>query len=397
MKFRKVVCLCAAMLAMSATAYAEEAVETEVETEVVTETAAEAAAGALSDDWTDFQVQIDDEVYQFPMMCKDFMAYGWTCEEAAETQLAPYEYSGFTFRRGTTSCYVYLLNYGINTVSAEKCIVGGLSVDKDNWESAGYTITLPGGIVGGVADQAAIEAAYGTPNDVYEGDLYTELTYSMDSYEDMDLYVYKESGVLEEINIRNFAEPEGFDGGEVSEEVPADVAAYVKPDALSEDMSAYEIEIAGSAYSLPVPVSALLADGWELNEDDSDSYVAADYYGWVYLRKDNQEMMVSAYNYEDYATVPANCWVKELTVGGYDLEMDGALPGGVRIGITEDELIAILEANDIAYEVEDSSDTFRYYTYNQVDYDKQCEVMVYKADNGQFTKDTVTSVTCRNE
>ncbi len=115
----------------------------------------------------------------------------------------------------------------------------------------------------------------------------------------------------------------------MNEEVPAEITAYQKPEGLSDDLAAYEIELDGTAYSLPVPVSALLADGWEINPSETDEYVVARDSGWVGLIKGGQSFHTLAWNSADYATIPENCWIESLEVGGYDLKLDGALPGGI--------------------------------------------------------------------
>ena len=46
------------------------------------ETETEGASSGISEKWSDYQIQIDGEVYQFPMMYSDFTAYGWSTEDA---------------------------------------------------------------------------------------------------------------------------------------------------------------------------------------------------------------------------------------------------------------------------------------------------------------------------
>ena len=207
--------------------------------------------------------------------------------------------------------------------------------------------------------------------------------------------MFKESGRLEDITIENFVAPDGFEAGEVNDEVPEEITAYQKPEALSDDLTAYEIELDGAVYRLPVPVSTLLADGWEINPSETDEYIVARNSGWVGLIKGGQSFHVLAWNNADYATIPENCWIESLAAGGYDLELDGALPGGIRIGMGKDDFLAVLKAGDMAYEEEASGD-FLYYTYNENSYDQKCEVMVYTGADGQFPQNTVAEVSCSN-
>ncbi|MCD7815129.1 MAG: hypothetical protein LUH20_14000 [Lachnospiraceae bacterium] len=388
------VCMAAAFSSMSflpaETAAAEETL-TEDESEPGTESETEEAS------WMDFQVEIDEDVYVLPMMYEEFVSYGWSLEDAddAEDTLEPYAYSFYSFQMDDRTITAYVLNLGINTMPIEECIVAGLSIDDYYWSDQDVLVELPCGITLGESTLEDIEAAYGSPTEIYEGSLYTQYTYEEDYNQEIELQVFLESGVLEDIRIENFIEPDGFEPGEMSTEVPQSILGYTKPDSLSSDPAVYEIEIDGDCYELPVPVSVLLEDGWELEEEDSDSQIVAKYFGWVTLRKNNQSFSAIVTNDADYATIPENCWLEELSVGGYTLDLDGALAGGVRIGITEEEFLSILEESGIAYECTESGD-YRYYTYNAPSYGCGCEVTIYVGTDSYFEKDTIISVSCEN-
>lgn len=403
MSFKRYLAGMAAALMVGSCAYAEadtEAVtEAAAQTETVTEAAVSTQAGAgaaatLSDKWSDFQIQIDGEIYQFPMMYEDWKAYGWTEKDPGD-ELEPNQYQMMYFEKDGVTCMVFVLNLGISNRAAEDCIVAGMELDHFDWESNIGEVLLPGGLVRGTSTLEDIEAAYGQPSDSYEGDLYYDYTYETDYNSSVELYVYKESGVLEDVEVRNFVEPEGFDAGEVNEEVPAEILAYEKPEALGEDLTAFEIELVGQTYTLPVPVQTLLDDGWEINPSDTEEFVKGNSSGWVGLIHEGQSFRTLAYNNASYATLPENCWIEELEIGGYGLELEGALPGGIRTGITEEEFLGILDAAGMAYTVEESGD-FKYYTYNEKEYDQCCEATVYTASDGSFQQNTVIEVACRN-
>ena len=191
MKMRNMALLTAAVLAAAMPVSAQET-EQAAETEIISEVAASDidTEQQLSDKWSDFQIQIDGTVYQFPMMYDDFVALGWSSDEVEGQELEPNQYGYYTFSRDDVECSVYLLNFGVNTEPAEKCIVGGLSIDNYFWPVDTGNVVLPGGIEKGKSDVEAIKAAYGTPSDTYEGELYTELTYETDIYSNLELTVY---------------------------------------------------------------------------------------------------------------------------------------------------------------------------------------------------------------
>jgi hypothetical protein len=351
----------------------------------------------LSEDWKDYQIKIEDQVYQFPMTVTEFEALGWTANEDDLSDLQPNQYNTVRFTKGDAKCTVYVINLGKNTLPASECLAGGISIDHFDWPlEEGSTITLPGGIERGVSDAEAIEAAYGTPSDTYEGDLYKEYTYKTDSYSNIELQVYNETGLLESLRIRNFVEPEGFDAGEVSTEVPQLVSSYTKPESLSETPADYQIELDGEVYELPVPVSVLSADGWELDDSASDSEISAGSFGWVVLQKGGQQIREIAVNPEDYATIPENCWIEELTIGGYTLEAEGGVTGGISVGMTEADFLQVLEDNGIDYELTSESGNFKYYTYNKKAYDQCFEATIYTGEDGQFPENTIMELTCSN-
>lgn len=413
MKMKKLSLLFAAMMLFAGSVSSAESVAEEVQTEASSEAQAETSSEAqteaqtgadaaadqtgLSEKWSDFQIQIDDQVYQFPMTYQDFVSYGWTSEDSEFPTLEPSQYDLLYFTKDDVRCMAYVINLAKNNMAADQCLVGGISIDSFDWDVSAGNVVLPGGIVRGEASVAAIEEAYGTPSDVYEGDLYKKLTYETDSYCRLEMSVDNETGVLSDIEVRNFVEPEGFDAGEISEEIPAEVTAYEKPDALGDSLEEFRISLDGAVYEVPVPVSVLIADGWELDTSDSDAEVAAHDIGWVTLRKGGQEIREIAVNYADYATIPENCWFETLSVGGYTLEAEGELPCGIKTGMAEADLTAILDQAGVTYTTEaDEGSDFAYYKINELAYDQCYELTVYKGDDGHFGKDTVMEVTCRN-
>lgn len=396
---------CSAVLAGSAMAAEVEAVteavaETEA-AEVVTEAAVEAAtegtAAQISEELYDFQIQLDGEVYQFPMTFDEFVAYGWEFDgepEELEMDLEPNQYDLVYFTKGDVECMVFVLNLGLNTQPISAGLVGGISIDNFDWDVNTGSVVLAKEIERGKATLEDIKAAYGNPTDTYEGDLYTSLSYEKDLYQNVELYVYKESGVLEDVEIRNFVVPEGFDAGEVNEEVPEDVTAYQAPAELGSDLMAFNVEFDGALYQLPCPVSELVANGWTIDTDNSAEYIPAKSSDWVAFIKEGYTFDILAYNNADYATIPENCWVEELSAGGYGMETTMSVPGGIKIGTTEDELKAALDGAGMTYELYEGSsyrsyqvgeyswDGYTFYVYTDEEYEHYPLNTVYQIEAG---------------
>ncbi len=321
---------------------------------------------ALSDDLYSFQMLLDGELYTFPMSYADFTAMGWEYDGDANETISPNEYTvAETFEKDGLEIYVTLVNLGINTVTYADSLVGGISLDPYQTEDAPDTeAEFPGGVLFGAATAEDIEAAYGTPTDTYEGEMYTKLTYEYDYYREWDFYVYADSGVLDEFEVRNFVADEEANAAaaaEVTDEPTEAVLAYTAPEKLGEDPMGFTVEYAGDLYQLPAPVSVFVENGWTLKEELSDAIVSGGDYGWVTLMKDNQEFRTIAQNYDPNATVIENCFITEVEADALGPDLSLALPGGAAMGMTEEELIAWLDEMGLEYE-KDDSDSYIYYS-----------------------------------
>lgn len=381
----------------------QENAEAETEAAGTEENAAEmqadGAGGAqLSENLYDFQIQLDGEVYQFPMSYEEFLAYGWEISStySDETEkLEPNQYDLVYFSKGDVECMAFALNLGLNTMPVSECMIGGISIDNFDWDLSKGEVLLPGGIRRGVSTLEDVTAAYGSATDTYEGELYTSLTYEKDYYQSVELYIYKESGVLEDVEIRNFTEPEGFDAGEVNEDVPEEIAAYTAPEELGTDLTSYTVEFDGVLYQLPCPVSELEANGWTIDTDNSAEYIPAKSSDWVAFLKGGLSFDILAYNSADYATIPSNCWVEDLEAGGYGLEVSIKVPG-VQIGTPEEELVQALEDAGVEYEMEEGS-SYRYYQVGEYSWNAVSFYVYTDEESGSYPVNTVYKIEVGHE
>lgn len=334
------------------------AAETTGQTETAADTA-QAAAGTLGTDVYAFQVEYAGNLIQLPMTYGDFTAMGWTLSknDSPDTMVPTGSYTMATFNNGEVSAYVDMINFGINEAPLQECLVAGIKLDM-SWgdtDLAANPVKLPGGISMGTSNVDDIKAAYGEPSDTYDSDLYTKLTYEKDSYQRVELYVYKEGNTLLQADIRNFAEPEGFDKGSVSTDVPDIVSSYKAPTALGGDYMEPDVEFMGSFYRLPAPVSAFLANGWEMKDVAADAFVEGGGLQFIEMMKDNQTVRFSVYNLTENATSIENCFVTELSFGNYDPEILGLkLSEEVTLGADKSELIAKATERGYLYEDEDN-------------------------------------------
>lgn len=348
--------------------YAADATETTTEAEV-TETAAQEdsadseSTGELGDDIYSFSMEFDGQIMKFPMTYQEFTDMGWelSSSEDPDTKVSTNSYGMLTFNKGASSVYADVINLGINEVGLEDCLIGGISVDGSyDVDLTAVSVKLPGDIELGKATLDDIKAAYGEPSDTYEGDLYTKLTYEKDSYQEVELSVFKDDNTLKEVDMRNFEEPEDYDKGTVSDEVPDIVTSYETPTALGDDMMDTAVEYMGDLYSLPAPVSAFTANGWEIQDAEDTPYVEGGGIAFIDMMKNNQSIHFSVYNETENATALENCFVRELSFATYDPEsIEMKLSGDITLGADKAELIKM--ADEKGYISEENDDYLRIY------------------------------------
>ena len=321
------------------------------------------AEAQLSDDKYSFEIEINGDVIAFPLSFEEFTSLGWEyAEDDADEPLDSHYYEvAKRFNLNELECYASLINLSVNALPRKECLVAGFSVDSYQMESApGTILKIPGGFEFGAATMQEVTAAYGSPTDTYEGDLYTKISYELDYDRGISLYFDAQTEALNDIEIENFVEPEGFEAGEVSDEVPAIVQSYTAPAELSDDLSDFVIDYAGALYSLPAPVSEFIANGWEIIQDDTDTPIEGRGYGWVTLTYDNQKLRTIAENYSENATGIENCFITSVKADPYDARVEMTAAMGITLGMAEGELMALIEASGLEYETEEGS-SYNYY------------------------------------
>lgn len=328
----------------------------------------------LSDDLYSFQISIDGTIYEFPMWYDQFEAMGWTFKDDPTVKLYSNQYSlADRWEKDDVTIYSQLANLTLNAAPLSKCTVASITLDNYDLEDSNWEIILPKGIKYGVSTRDDILAAYGTPSDEYEGSSYYKMTYEYKSYQEVVLYVYLETGTLDKIEIQNMIEIEGGDNS-VSEEVPEAVKNYVAPTELGNDLFQYIVQVQGSLYQLPVPVSEFLNNGFQIVEDESQMVIGAGSFGRIELRHGNYSFSTTAWNTADYATIPSNCFITDIDSSIYDEGFEMIVVGNLKCGDSGDAMLEALK--DFDYELSESGD-YSYYNFrdpnrSSIDYYQFC-------------------------
>lgn len=167
------------------------------------------ASAELSDNLYDFQLSIDGCVYQIPMQYSDFEALGWEYDGDDTDTLSANQYVPLQrWKKDGGFVYTKFSNMSMNTKAFSESMVGGIRMDRYMVKDCDWEIVLPGAVQWGVSNADDIKAAYGEPTSDYDGNSYYKMTYRYGYYQEINLYVYKDTGVLEQIDIENLVEPE---------------------------------------------------------------------------------------------------------------------------------------------------------------------------------------------
>lgn len=330
-----------------------------------TETSAPAAGekgdfGPLSDDPYSFQIEINGEVYQFPMPYEQFAAYGWVYKDDSTTMLDAHYVAGTSvFNLGDLQCYADIVNFDINQRPLNECYIGGISFDTFQVEKGNASILLPGGLQFGVATVEDAKNKYGTASDEITTDSGSvTLYYRLDYDRELRLRFDESSKTMANINIENYIIPDDFQSGEVSSEVPAIVSKYQAPTAISENFADWTAEYGGKLYQLPAPITEFLADGWSIVPENSEETIQGRGHGWVTMMKDNQQLRVIAQNYSEGATSINNCFITDLVSDEHDSKTPITIAKGIALGMTQADLESAIAGEEI--KKEDSS-SYSYY------------------------------------
>ncbi len=301
----------------------------------------------LSDNILDFQISINGDVYQFPTWYKDFESMGWffTGDSSEKLMADGYTWSQEWIKDGA-SVYSYLYNPTINAATLDNCLVTGIHIDEYTLKYAenDFDVMLPCGIQINVSTLDDIIAAYGEPDEVYESSYYQQLTYMVDYFREVDLYVSSGTGLLTEIEIENMVALEGGDNN-VYTEVPGFeriAAQYVAPTEVGTDLYTFQIELEGNLYALPCPFSLFLENGFTYEEMDDEEYVPAGGTIWVYANYNDYNYTVIIFNPSDYATIPENCFAIAVMTN-YDPGFKITIPGNITEGTTEAEVLEVIK------------------------------------------------------
>lgn len=321
----------------------------------------------LSDNLYDYQIMIDNTVYQFPMSVKNFMATGLevaSYDDPNELIRPGYRESiWFAFEDGSMFT-AYVANFAKSEAPVTDCHVVGVALYR-NQEAASEIlfdttkIKMAKNIILGVSTYDEVISAYGEATDMSLYEEFGTIKYSEDLYRSIELS-FDESNILKEIEIENIEEPDDVVDQGISSNIPEQVANYIAPSSLGTDISSGVFELEGELYKLPLPLSELLNDGWQITEKSADSIAGLDN-EYVNLSKGNVTITnINLVNHENYEVTLENGIIEKIDSTKFEYGKEGqlVLPSDITEGTSESQLKRAL-ANQ-SYTTRDSTESITY-------------------------------------
>jgi hypothetical protein len=250
-----------------------------------------------------------------------------------------------------------MLNDSSDVVSMDKAKVGKVEVTSDDGLSKENFSIFQGISIGSTKDE--LQEKFGIPTQTRESDFgYSTFEYAIDTYAKYQLKV--EDDVITSIQIQNYLQQKESDEQQTKSQVdlPESVTAYKAPENLGNDWQSMNVEYGGVVYHLPVPVNALLENGWQIKDSTNKEVDAMRKTANIKFIKDNQVLTTEVVNYEETAQPLENVYVSSLKYSSLiPTKISLAIPGGIDENSSLDEIKAKLGTPD---EEEESTRSLTY-------------------------------------
>lgn len=163
----------------------------------------------VSDDKLSLQLQINNDLYNFPMKYEEFIAMGWENEDETAEEVDTETTRIVFMKKDGLRIQVYVRNVDAdNTKPVEECLVGGVGISDSDLEAAPDTkVFLPGGFECFTASAQAVRDEFGTPSmDSIDSDTSVLVEYEYDSFKILSFKFPNEEDSLSYLYLENFAD-----------------------------------------------------------------------------------------------------------------------------------------------------------------------------------------------
>lgn len=292
-----------------------------------------------------FQLQIQDQLYKFPMRYSEFVSNGWRIDDRYEdpsVKIGSNQDELVWFVNGDYRIICYLYNPDHSEQNYENCLVAGLQVNIET-EAEGLDVFLPGGLKLGESKKDQFVASYGEADDSFESPTSSSLTWGTENIWSNVEVRFNSEGIAIEYIGSNPTTPDDF----VYSDPVILEQEYRVPNALSSDIEDRIVLFAGNLYSLPAPLSAFIENGWETTE--ANETVSGNGILFLYLKRNDVEFHVTVHNYSDSGCVASAAYIQKLSSGDCYGE-PFAVAENLHTDISEDELLDYLQEHNLAFE-----------------------------------------------
>ena len=278
---------------------------------------------SLSDDLYSFQFKCQGIIYKLPMTFKKFCECGWKYE-GEETALEAYDRLPFEkFKNGDMSIQAEIMNLTDADQPIENCYITSF----DFLNNASAELILPKNITLNKSTIDDVISAYGNPTYTHYSEEYATFEYNYNDTGNIDFSGNSKftlsfsDGLLYNIKIQNHKKPRDYIYNHVASDIDVEVSteiekSYSAPSGLGNDIMGSIFSLDNKLYRLPVPVSAFLENGWEIQSEDIDMTILPKRFYDTYLFKDNQMLRVYIGNTSSYEVGLSACSVTGITLSG---------------------------------------------------------------------------------
>jgi len=318
-------------------------------------TPASGKAASLSEDLYSFQVLVGGEAITLPCDYERMKQAGWIYTGNEAELLKPEQRTvSSIWEKNGVLLSGDMVNTSWDVLPVEACVLAAVELDASEAQ-----VLLPGGVLLGVSGANEVINTYGAPSAIYEDGEISRLIYQLD-YNQEAVFTFSEStGVLCAASLRNVVMAASPDPKVLLGSSASGSSSYSAPNSLGEDPLSFHVSYGNALYTLPAPVGEFVKNGW-VSGKGSDNVVKAYGSGQVTLALDGRKWTTWVYNDSDKATLAGNCLITTVVSDATRGEIPLILPGGVTIGMAEEEALNAYAGLDAKIS---ETDAFRRYAY----------------------------------
>ena len=321
----------------------------------------------MSERFSDYQISINGAVYQVPMPVEEILNSGWAfgANENTERVLLTDETADtFFVSKDGAVMYATVINFSKSETSVNKCYVSRLKIEYP--DNLLVDIKLTGGLAFGRATREQVEELIGESSDVVELASGTVVTYKSSDKAKAVLTYNTKTKLLEGVEFINSKKPGNYQETtapvETNQSGGTDSSA---PKELGNDLTSGVVQIEGDIYKLPIKVSDLLNNDWDISfKEDRAILYGGEHLIATFTRGDVTITGVDVHNLSDDEKLIKNCEIIEISSSPDD-KYQVLFPASLKAGMKEADLKAAIQGME--------------YEFNEVNFDE------YVFNNGAYT------------